>query len=216
MTEKSKSENKTLYLRHLHFIDFENYGEKNPIYINIIRNPVEHWISNYYFLRNGFEKDQKLTPEQKKKWETKWKTDPNKHLSIEECIEKGLSDCVNIYSDLIPFFCGNDAWCRKRDRKALEAAKKNISGKYLFVGVLEDIENSLKLLELYLPNFFSGMSEILDKISKKLKTGSVTLNKKDDSEEVKKYLGDRLVLELELYEFVRQLMLVRVKKDLKI
>ena len=55
----------------------------------------------------------------------------------------------NIYSDLIPFFCGNDSWCRKRDRKALEMAKKNILEKYVFVGVLEDLGNSLKLLELY-------------------------------------------------------------------
>ena len=96
VTEKSKNQNlKTLlYLRHLHFINFENYNQKNPIYINIIRNPVERWISSYYYLRNGFEKDQKQTPEQRKKWETKWRTDPNRHLSIEECIEKGLSDCV--------------------------------------------------------------------------------------------------------------------------
>lgn len=93
-------------------------------------------------------------------------------------------------------------------------AKKNILEKYVFVGVLEDLGNSLKLLELYLPNFFSGISEIFNKTSKKLKTGSVTLNKKNETENVKKYLGDHLLLERELYEFVRDLMLLRIKEDL--
>ena len=43
---------------------------------------------------------------------------------------------------------------------ALERAKNNLDENYSVVGILEDIELSLKVLELKLPKFFSGVSEL--------------------------------------------------------
>ena len=43
----------TVYIRHQYFIDFEEHQKKRPIYINVIRDPIEKFRSFYYFIRNG-------------------------------------------------------------------------------------------------------------------------------------------------------------------
>ena len=43
----------TLYIRHQYFIDFEFHQKKRPLYINVIRDPIEKFRSFYYFIRNG-------------------------------------------------------------------------------------------------------------------------------------------------------------------
>ena len=37
--------------KHTNFLDFEEFNRTNPIYINIVRNPVERVISWYYYIR---------------------------------------------------------------------------------------------------------------------------------------------------------------------
>ena len=44
-----------LYIRHVYFIDFPKYGYRDPLYINIARDPVSLFISNYFYLRFGFQ-----------------------------------------------------------------------------------------------------------------------------------------------------------------
>ena len=39
---------------------------------------------------------------------------------------------------------------------ALEQAKKNVENHYLFVGLTEDFENTLKMLEVLVPQQFKG------------------------------------------------------------
>lgn len=41
------------YYKHMHFINFEDYGRINPIYVNLVRDPVERVISWYYYIRSA-------------------------------------------------------------------------------------------------------------------------------------------------------------------
>jgi hypothetical protein len=43
---------KTLFERHIHFIDFNEFKEPNPVYINVLRDPADLRASGYYFYRD--------------------------------------------------------------------------------------------------------------------------------------------------------------------
>ena len=42
------------YVKHLNFLNFEEFDKKNPIYINMVRHPVERVISWYYYIRQNW------------------------------------------------------------------------------------------------------------------------------------------------------------------
>jgi len=199
-----------LYIRHLHFFNFDEESDVGmPKYINIIRDPIEQFISNYYYIRNGFVNENRV-----KGWELDHLLTPGtKNESLKTCIKLVklaeldntaiLRDCKKVYSDMIPFFCGSHQWCRKRDAAALEQAKSNIEKYYSAVGVLEDMESSLKLFEKALPGFFGGALEFYEEDGEHLRKISKTASKDDDEEtEVKEYLREKLGNEVELYNFV--------------
>lgn len=47
-------------------------------------------------------------------------------------------------------------------RRALDTAKRNVESSYPVVGVLEDLPETLAVLEAKLPNFFSGIAKIYE------------------------------------------------------
>lgn len=40
-----------MYERHIHFVDFAKFGQPQPVYINLIRDPLQRMVSWYYFRR---------------------------------------------------------------------------------------------------------------------------------------------------------------------
>lgn len=201
-----------IYIRHLHFINFTHYNAPMPMYINVIRDPVEHFISNYYYLRNGFERTQKLASQsQKEKWKHQVIKDNQRNVTLTQCIDEKHPGCVNVYSDIIPYFCGNDPWCRKRERRAVDQAKHNILHSFIAVGVLEEIEETLELFELILPQFFKGMRWLYRKHTDALLDRSKTFNKRSEDERVKSYLRERLQPEMEVYQYAKEIMDFRLR-----
>uniref|UniRef100_A0A8C6H8S5 Uronyl 2-sulfotransferase n=1 Tax=Mus spicilegus TaxID=10103 RepID=A0A8C6H8S5_MUSSI len=49
----STAEQPYLFTRHVHFLNFSRFGGDQPVYINIIRDPVSRFLSNYFFRRFG-------------------------------------------------------------------------------------------------------------------------------------------------------------------
>merc|ERR1711953_347681 len=112
-----------LYIRHIYFIRFNAFGYRNPIYINIARDPVDLFISNYYYLRFGFSSAKNGTNA------ANWKRempDEKRNMTIDDCTKSENQECARPYSNLIPFFCGSSKICLKRGDEALTIAKQNV------------------------------------------------------------------------------------------
>lgn len=59
------------------------------------------------------------------------------------------------------FFCGHHSECLPFNTQgALERAKRAVEQHYAVVGVLEDLNTTLTVLEKYIPKFFAGASNV--------------------------------------------------------
>ncbi|VVC93174.1 unnamed protein product, partial [Leptidea sinapis] len=182
-----------LYHGHMAFLNFDRLGTySKPIFINLIRKPLDRLVSYYYFLRHGDNFRPHLV---RKKHGDK--------MTFDECVEKGQPDCdpSNMWLQ-VPFFCGHAAQCWKPGNKwALEQAKHNLVNHYLLVGVTEEMADFISVLEAVLPRLFKGASEhYLNSNKSHLRQTSSKLEPTQDT--VKKIQqSDIWKMENELYEF---------------
>lgn len=122
------------------------------------------------------------------------------------------------------FFCGHDEACTPFNTDgALQRAKLAVEKHYAVVGVLEDLNTTLKVLEHYVPRFFQGATEIYygnktvinisspfsqlisDQISRYSTINRNTFKPPVD-EDVKDIVRKNFTKEIEFYEFCKQRM----------
>ncbi|XP_077977255.1 uronyl 2-sulfotransferase-like isoform X2 [Glandiceps talaboti] len=198
-----------LFQRHFHFIDFAKFGGIEPVYINIIRDPINRFTSQYYFKRYGDE------------------THPNGffkgsedllNMTINECVLSNHHECRdNKLYYITPFFCGQHEQCRTPSRWSLNKAISNFDEKFLFVGFIEELEDSFNILEKLLPGTFQGAVEILNKpaATASRTITSATKNKIPPTEEVRSILLQRMEYEYEFYNYAKKKFAI-LKRQLKI
>ncbi|XP_064564491.1 uronyl 2-sulfotransferase isoform X1 [Zonotrichia leucophrys gambelii] len=152
----STAEQPYLFTRHVHFLNFSRFGGDQPVYINIIRDPVNRFLSNYFFRRFG-----DWRGEQNHMIRTPNMRQEERYLDINVCILENYPECSNprlFY--IIPYFCGQHPRCREPGEWALERAKLNVNENFLLVGILEELEDVLLLLERFLPHYFKDVLSI--------------------------------------------------------
>ncbi|XP_064196532.1 uronyl 2-sulfotransferase a isoform X2 [Anguilla rostrata] len=190
-----------LYTRHVHFLNFTRFRIEQPVYINIIRDPINRFLSNYFFRRFG-----DWRGEQNHLIRTPGMKDDERYLDINVCILENYPECSNprlFY--IIPYFCGQHPQCREPGLWALERAKQNVLENFLLVGVLEELEDVLLLLERLLPHFFTDVLSIYKSPDyRKMGNMTGTVRKQTPSLEALQTLYQRMRYEYDFYNFVRE------------
>ncbi|KAM4574321.1 heparan sulfate 2-O-sulfotransferase 1 [Fundulus diaphanus] len=181
------------YHGHVAYLDFSKFGVKGkPMYINVVRDPIERLVSYYYFLRFG--DDYRPGLRRRKQGDKK---------SFDDCVSSGGSDCAAEKLWLqIPFFCGHHSECwNAGSRWALEQAKYNLVNEYLLVGVTEELEDFIMILEAALPRFFKGAAELY-RTGKRSHLRKTTEKKPPTKETIAKLQQSNIwKIENEFYEF---------------
>lgn len=209
----STAEQPYLFTRHVHFLNFSRFGAEQPVYINIIRDPVNRFLSNYFFRRFG-----DWRAEQNHMIRTPGMKEEERYLDINECILENYAECSNprlFY--IIPYFCGQHPKCREPGEWAFERAKQNVNENFLLVGILEELEDVLLLLERYLPHYFKDVLSIYKNPEhRKLGNLTVTVKKTIPSPEALQVLYQRMNYEYAFYHYVKdQFHLLKRKFGLK-
>lgn len=170
------------YDRHIYFLDFKSAGIPPPYYINMIRDPIDRFSSHYNFLKYGDVAGE------------------ISHGSI-----SGLTDINNCVMDEVhpcnsdmtfymrDYFCGHN--CQTRyGTGGVAVAKKHINDYYVFVGLIEEFEATLLLLEVMLPGYFKGAMDAWEKV-RESKERFVTIRKDVLTDEAKDKLRRKLLKE---------------------
>lgn len=178
---------------HLPFINFERFGYRNPVYISIVRDPVEKAVSHYYFSIYGDHTPvHDLWPE-------------NAVPNISHCILSGNPNCDWTGQLLMTkYFCGPDALCVNGSKESVRRAKQHIDEDYIFVGLTEEFDNNLKILEHVLPNYFEGAVEVWDEIKAAFMQATATRYKDELIPEARRELERMLVHDYEVYNYIRE------------
>ena len=153
------------------------YGPLRPTFIQVVREPVARWVSQHYFLKACFcdTRNGTRAPRPGSFWCAR---DSNVYRQYDQ--PAMCAGDINVYYALrdpnrtymrpdanlmVRYFCGHDAECWSAEPTAREAASllawDNLRTRYAWVGVLEQFNESLRLLHTALPSVMP--SRVLDK-----------------------------------------------------
>ncbi|XP_077994566.1 uronyl 2-sulfotransferase-like [Glandiceps talaboti] len=193
-----------IYNRHVDYVDFSRFGSEQPMGINLIRDPLDRTVSFYYYSRFGDGLTQRMPSNVR-----------DVNLTFDECVVKEYEECsTNNTFRIIPYFCGQEEICRVPSRGALETAMRHVINDYVFIGILEDFNNTLLVLENVIPQFFGGAMDAYKSVLEKGDVQSFkSVSRKEPSEVAKTIMRERLALEYEFYHFVKKRMEL-IKKQL--
>ena len=187
---------------HFAYVDVDKFkaetGAKTA-YINVIRQPIERLISYYYFLRYG--DDFRIN---------KIRSKMGDKVTFDECVANRQPDCDPRKLWLqVPWFCGHSrrCWSPPGNSWALEQAKQNLVNKYWLVGVTEELDTFIEVLEWMLPKFFEGATDLYKREGEIGKNHiRKTIHKDSISEDTLAVLQSTKVwkVEHEFYEFAYQ------------
>lgn len=124
-----------------------------------------------------------------------------------ECLYETGSDSgiVNDHRSQIMQFCGHEPICRQfNNAEALQKAKNNVEKYYKVVGIIENINMTLSVLEDRLPEYFEGAKELYHNDPDVQKFRMKNAYKLPVSAEVMQIVRANFTMEIEFYEFCKQ------------
>lgn len=204
-TAKSNYDEKLLYIRHTFYIpdiSLSFFGHENINvykYINVVKNPVDQYISWYYYERFGWN-DHGF----KDGWEHEVESG-TEHLSFDVCLSRGFKTCTqpSKHSEFMGYFCGHDWYCfGEASEMSLRKAKENIEKRFIMIGLTSELSNTMKLLERVMPKWFHGVNNEFEDTMVQNRSKMVTKHLRKPSDETFKYLQANMKYEIELFEWI--------------
>ncbi|CAH1784531.1 unnamed protein product [Owenia fusiformis] len=191
-----KVQRPAVIMRHYGYFDFRHMNLKQPLMIDILRDPVERAISYYYYRQQVFRHE-----------------DITSMVSIDTCMKAtsyNVYDCHLVSSVASTPYV---TWFSPPQLLPdLNRALNIIDKEYEFIGVLEQLDKSLRILEHLMPRYFHGIEEVMKNttIWRNLgglkKQANVTLCR-----ETLRALNLALAGDYEIYHFVVQKMFYYAK-----
>ncbi|KAH8373489.1 hypothetical protein KR009_011076 [Drosophila setifemur] len=203
-----------IYSQHIAYINFTRFHLPKPIYINLVRDPVDRIISWHYYIRAPwYYRDMKAKLGDKA---PPMPSDEFLNLDLDTCVRNHDPHCafnqmeiknpVGDHRRQTLFFCGmNQKLCMPfNSEMAMQKAKRTVESEYAVVGTWEDTNITLSVLEAYIPRFFRNAKVAYylgkDRLSR-VNRNNVTRIVSDDTRVI---LRKNLTNEIEFYEFCKQ------------
>ncbi|TMW42272.1 hypothetical protein DOY81_012648, partial [Sarcophaga bullata] len=152
--------------QHIAYINFTRFHMPKPIYINLVRDPVERIISWHYYVRaEWYYKDMQLKLGDKA---PKMPAKEFMEMDLDTCVQTKDIHCqfnqmevknpAGDHRRQTLFFCGqNRKLCMPFNSKAaMQKAKQTVEQDYAVVGTWEDTNITLSVLEHYIPRYFKN------------------------------------------------------------
>ncbi|XP_042235858.1 heparan sulfate 2-O-sulfotransferase pipe-like isoform X2 [Homarus americanus] len=204
----SAYESPTAVIQPFAYINFTQFGKRKPIQISLVREPIERAVSWYYHMRAPFQ----LVERHIRFPETKLPSRKFLKKDLETCLNTpGDQECrytpgKEILGHTVEFFCGHDPYCPIfGSREGLQQAKAVVEREFAVVGVLEDWNKTLTVLEHYVPRYFAHASSQYNKHiqgNKRKKNENFYKPKVDQA--AKNFMLKHFTVESEFYDFIRQ------------
>lgn len=178
-----------------HFVNVKY--PKNVMYVSIVRDPLQRFLSQFSFHNSG---DNLTAPQEDRDWVRDKKT------ALDECVEQERQICSGRWLGraIHSRFCGTGVICYQTCRKNLKQGKRNLLQKYHVVGMLEEFEDFLLVLERLVPSLFTGILDLYRQPSTKEFLAKVkTAEKVSPSEDTQVKLKEYLQKDYEFYNAVK-------------
>jgi len=198
----------SVYVKHVCFVDFQKFNISMPIYVNMVRDPIERVISWYYYVRAPW-----YFVERKRAFPDLPLPNPNwLRKDYELCVKRGDNECRYLeggerddFGQLTEFFCGQEDDCTGFNTEiAMRRAMHNVEQHYAVVGVLEDLNKTLTVLEHYVPRFFKGALNTYWNEVHMFSKINRNIYKPPVSEATKDMVRRNFTHEIEFFEFCKQ------------
>lgn len=198
----------SVYVKHVCFVNFTQFNLDMPIYVNMVRDPVERVISWYYYVRAPW-----YFVERKRAFPELPLPNPNwLKKDYDTCVRRGDKECRyqdgderDDFGQLTEFFCGQDDDCTGFNTEvAMRKAKENVEKHYAVVGVLEELNKTLTVLEHYVPRFFKGAKDVYWNEVQIFSRINRNIYKPPVAEATKEIVRKNFTRELEFFDFCKQ------------
>ncbi|EDW76763.1 uncharacterized protein Dwil_GK19566 [Drosophila willistoni] len=210
-TDVLNSSRPNSYTKHVAFLDFDALDEPWPIYINLVRDPIERLVSWFYYARAAW-----YIADRYQTFGAAYQM-PDIHWvrkDFNRCINEHDPECIYEQMEMgnlgdhrrqSLYFCGqeNKVCMPFNSHEAMQRAKQNVEERYAVVGTWEDTNVTLTVLEGYVPRFFKGAFDEYYAMRRKLGNFNRNAFRPTLNDKTRAILSQNLTREIEFYQFCR-------------